>query len=403
MIYMDPNSFIQRELERKNSSIELIPSENYCSKNVLEALGSCFQDKYAEGYPGKRYYAGNQIVDEVELLAISNCNKLFGSSYSNVQVHSGSNANAAAFQALLKPGDKLLALALSHGGHLTHGSKFNFSGKTYAASEYYLNKETMMLDYDEIATLASQIKPQLLICGFSSYPRKIDFSKFEKIAKENGSLLLTDISHIAGLIAGGAHESPIGKAQVVTSTTHKTLRGPRGAVVMSTEEFSSKVDKAVFPGLQGGPFINAILAKAVCFDEALQPSFKDYIRQVLENCKTMCKIFQDNGFKVVTGGSDNHLLLLDLSQNGLTGAEAQTLLESCNITSNKNLLPYDLQPPTVCSGLRLGTPAITTRGLKKEEVIELTTLISQILLKKISTDEATNKVSRLAKEFPVYS
>ncbi len=400
---MDPDYYIQKELDRKNSSIELIPSENYCSKNVLKALGSCFQDKYSEGYPGKRFYAGNQVVDEVELLAIDKCKTLFGSSYANVQTHSGSNANAAAFQALLKSGDKMLGLALSHGGHLTHGSKFNFSGKTYAASEYLLSKETMMLDYDEIARVASEVKPQLLICGFSSYPRKIDFNAFQKIAKENNSLLLADISHIAGLIVGGVHESPIGKANVVTSTTHKTLRGPRGAIVLSTEEFASKVDKAVFPGLQGGPFMHAILAKAVCFDEALQSSFKDYVKQVLENCNTMCKVFQDNGFEVVTGGSDNHLLLLNVSSNGLTGVEAQTLLESCNITSNKNLLPYDLQPPTVCSGLRLGTPAITTRGLKEAEVTELATLISQILLKKISKEEAVTKISSLSREFPVYS
>lgn len=400
---MDPNIFIQRELNRKNTSIELIPSENYCSKNVLKALGSCFQDKYAEGYPGKRYYAGNQIVDEVELLAIENCKKLFNSTYANVQSHSGSDANAAGFQALLKPGSKIFALALSHGGHLTHGAKFNFSGKVYSSFEYYVNKETLMLDYNEIAQKASELKPDVIVCGCSSYSRKLDFTAFEKIAKENNALLLADISHIAGLVAGGVHESPVGKANVVTSTTHKTLRGPRGAIILSNEEFSAKVDKAVFPGTQGGPFIHAILAKAVCFDEALQPSFKEYASQILKNCKAMCKVFQDNNFSIVTGGSDNHLFVLDVSSNGLTGFDAQNMLESCNITSNKNLLPYDTKPPMVASGLRLGTPSITTRGFKEEDSIILAGLIAQILLNKISKEEAQSKVLALAKKFPVYN
>lgn len=399
---MDPTPFMNKELVRKTNSLELIPSENICSLNVLKAQGSIFQDKYAEGYPGKRYYGGNEVVDEVESLAISKAKELFGTPFANVQPHCGADANMAAYQAMIKPAEKLLGMALSHGGHLTHGAKFNASGKIYVASEYFVNRETMQIDYNDLARIASEVKPQLIVCGCSSYPRKLDFKSFSKIAKENNALLLADISHIAGLVAGNVHESPVGLADVITMTTHKTLRGPRGAIILSNETFGPKIDKAVFPGNQGGPFIHSILAKAVCLDEALQPEFKQYAKNVVENAQEMAKVFTDNGFSLVTGGTDNHLLLLDVSKNNLTGAQAQTTLESFGITANKNLLPYDSLPSTTTSGLRLGSPSLTSRGFNQQECGQVAQIISDILLGKSDSETTKKMIQKMANDHPPY-
>jgi glycine hydroxymethyltransferase len=398
---------IEKEKRRQEDHIELIASENYVSPRVLEAQGSVLTNKYAEGYPGKRYYGGCEYVDMAEELAITRAKKLFGADYVNVQPHSGSQANAAAMMALLSPGDVILGMALPHGGHLTHGSKVNFSGKLYQAIEYGVDKNTGLIDYDALEHLAVQHKPKLIIAGFSAYSRVLDWAKFKAIADKVGAYLMADIAHIAGLVATGLHPSPLPYADVVTTTTHKTLRGPRGGLILckSNEAIEKKLNSSVFPGMQGGPLMHVIAAKAVAFAEAMLPEFKNYQKQVLVNAKTMCDVLKNRGYSIVSGGTDNHLLLVDLTNKNLTGKEADAALSHSNITVNKNSVPNDLRSPFVTSGLRLGTPAVTTRGIKENEIILLSNWLADIL--DSIHDETTKarvkaQVLLLCREFPVY-
>ena len=403
----DPEVYeaIRNELGRQRYGLELIPSENFASPAVLEAQGSVLTNKYSEGYPHKRYYGGNQFIDVTETLAIERAKKLFGAEHANVQPHAGSQANMAAYFAFMEIGDKMMGLSLTHGGHLSQGSPVNFSGKWYKVIPYYLNKETQVLDYDAIKKIAMQEKPKLLQCGYTAYPRIIDFKAFREIADACGAYFMVDMAHIAGLIAGGAHPSPVPYADVVTSTTHKTLRGPRGAIVLCKEKYALNIDKAVFPGLQGGPLDHVIAAKAVCFKEAMQPSFKEYAKQIVKNAKALAEELMARGFKLVSGGTDNHLLLVDLTTKGMTGKEAQELLDSVGITVNKNTIPYDTQKPFVTSGIRLGTPPLTTRGMKESEMKEVGGMIAKVLdskgdaavLAKVKT-----QVKELCDRFPLY-
>ena len=370
---------IEREVRRQRDSIMLIASENYASRAVLEAQGSVLTNKYAEGYPGHRYYGGCEFVDVAENLAVERARRLFGAEHANVQPHAGAQANMAAYAALLEPGDTVMGLQLDQGGHLTHGSPVNFSSKLYDFVSYSLDPETERLDYDAIERLAKERRPKVIVAGYTAYSRSIDFERFGQIAQEAGAALMVDIAHIAGLIAGGAHPSPVPYADVVTTTTHKTLRGPRGAMILCGEEHRRAVDRAVFPYGQGGPLMHAVAAKAVCFGEAMQPEFADYARAVVENARALAAALEAEGLRIVSGGTDNHLMIVDLRPLECTGQEAEAALERVNITANKNAIPNDPQPPRVTSGLRLGTPAITTRGFGVEEAQRVAGLIVRTL------------------------
>lgn len=394
-----------KEKERQNIHLELIASENYVSRAVLEAQGSIFTNKYAEGLPGKRYYGGCENCDAVENLAIERVKKLFGAEHANVQPHSGASANTAVMLALLKPGDTILGMNLSHGGHLSHGSKVNISGIYFNSVFYGVDPATGYIDYDQLRKTALECRPRLIIAGFSAYPRQLDFAKFREIADEVGAVLLADIAHIAGIIAVGLLPNPFPHAQIVTTTTHKTLRGPRGGIIMSNLEYAKAIDKAVFPGLQGGPLVHIIAAKAVAFKEALEPSFKEYQHQVLNNAKTLAAILNRRKIKLVSGGTDNHLLLIDLRDRNLTGKAIEAALGEVHITVNKNTVPDDPKSPFVTSGIRIGTPALTTRGMKEDEM----KIIGQIIADIIDSPEDNNvrddsreKVLELCKDFEIY-
>jgi glycine hydroxymethyltransferase len=398
---------IAGERQRQEDHIELIASENYASPRVLEAQGSVLTNKYAEGYPGKRYYGGCEYVDVVEQLAIDRVKRLFGADYANVQPHSGSQANAAAFFALLNPGDTILGMSLDHGGHLTHGSKVNFSGRLFRAVQYGLKADDGCIDYDQMERIALAEKPRMLIAGFSAYSRALDFPRFRRIADAVGAYLVVDMAHVAGLVATGLYPNPLPFADVVTSTTHKTLRGPRGGIILAraNDEITKKLNSMVFPGTQGGPLMHVIAAKAVAFQEALQPEFKAYQQQVLANARAMAAAFQRRGYKVVSGGTDNHLFLLDLSDKRMTGKDADAALGQAHITVNKNAVPNDPRPPTITSGLRIGSPASTTRGFKETEMAQVAGWIADIIDAEGSADVVTRvrgEVAALCRKFPVY-
>ncbi len=397
---------INKELQRQRHHLELIASENFTSAAVLAAQGSVLTNKYAEGLPGKRYYGGCEFIDEIEQLAIDRVKKLFGAAHANVQPHSGAQANFAVFLTLLEPGDTIMGMDLSHGGHLTHGSPVNVSGKWFRVVHYGVDQQTEQLDYDRVRELALRERPKLLICGYSAYPRVIDFAKFRTIADEVGAYLLADIAHIAGLVASGLHPDPIPHCDVVTTTTHKTLRGPRGGLIMTRDpELGKKLDKAVFPGSQGGPLEHVIAAKAVAFGEALKPEFKTYSRQVIENARALAAQLQKRGLKLVSNGTDNHLMLVDLRSTGLTGKQAEQYLSAVNVTTNKNTVPFDPQSPFVTSGLRLGSPAMTTRGLKVAEFTEIGDIIADRLLNPDSQtvrEDCRQRVAALCDRFPLY-
>ncbi|QFS48035.1 serine hydroxymethyltransferase [Nostoc sphaeroides] len=397
---------INDELQRQRDHLELIASENFTSAAVLAAQGSVLTNKYAEGLPGKRYYGGCEYIDKIEQLAINRAKQIFGAAHANVQPHSGAQANFAVFLSLLSPGDKIMGMDLSHGGHLTHGSPVNVSGKWFQVSHYGVSQQTEQLDYDQIRELALRERPKLLICGYSAYPRIIDFEKFRSIADEIGAYLLADIAHIAGLVASGLHPDPIPHCHVVTTTTHKTLRGPRGGLILTSDaELGKKLDKSVFPGSQGGPLEHVIAGKAVAFGEALKPEFKTYSAQVIENARALAEQLQNRGLKLVSNGTDNHLMLVDLRSVGLTGKQADQLVSTVNITANKNTIPFDPQSPFVTSGLRLGSPAMTTRGLGVAEFTEIANIISDRLLSPDSdvvTQDCRQRVAALCDRFPLY-
>ncbi|MEL6382895.1 MAG: serine hydroxymethyltransferase [Cyanobacteria bacterium J06626_18] len=397
---------VQRELQRQREHLELIASENFASPAVMAAQGSVLTNKYAEGLPGKRYYGGCEFVDQVEALAIERVKELFGAAHANVQPHSGAQANFAVFLALLQPGDTILGMDLSHGGHLTHGSPVNFSGKWFQVHQYGVSQETETLDFDQIRAVALEHRPKLIICGYSAYPRVIPFEKFRAIADEVGAYLLADIAHIAGLVAAGEHPNPIPHCDVVTTTTHKTLRGPRGGLIMTRDaDLGKKFDKAVFPGSQGGPLEHVIAAKAVAFGEALQPEFKTYTRQVIKNAQAMAAQMEQRGLKTVSGGTDNHLTLVDLRSIGMTGKRADQLVSEVNITANKNTVPFDPESPFVTSGLRLGSPAMTTRGMGTAEFTEIADIISDRLTHPEDdsvTQDCRRRVAELCDRFPLY-
>jgi len=403
----DPEVFkaLKGEIERQTGQLEMIASENFVSEAVLEAEGSVFMNKYAEGYPGKRYYGGCQFMDVVETLAIDRLNKLFGSEYANVQPHSGSQANMAVYFASLELGDTILSMNLAHGGHLSHGASVSFSGRFYNIVHYGVNKETETIDMDEVAELARKHRPRLILAGASAYPRVIDFAAFKAIADEVGAYFMVDMAHIAGLVAAGVHPSPVPYADFVTSTTHKTLRGPRGGFILATEKYGKLLNSQIFPGIQGGPLMQVVAAKAVAFKEALADEFKDYQKQIVANASRLAQVLQDRGFRLVSGGTDNHLMLLDLTDKGLTGAEAEEILEKAGITVNKNAIPFDPQPPRVTSGIRIGTPAITTRGLTEKEMEEVGTYIADLLDNRGNdklVQEIRTKISDICKRFPIY-
>lgn len=387
---------LDNEIKRQHNNIELIASENYVSDDVLALQGSIFTNKYAEGYPGKRYYGGCVNVDVVENLAIEYLQKLFGCKYANVQPHSGSSANMAVYRALLEKGDTVMGMNLSHGGHLTHGHPINFSGIDYKIIGYDVNPKTELIDYDEVERLAKENKPKMIIAGASAYSRIIDFKRFREIADSVGAYLMVDMAHIAGLVAAGLHPNPVEYADVVTSTTHKTLRGPRGGIILTnSEEIIKKINKTIFPGIQGGPLMHVIAAKVQSFSEALDPSFKTYQEQVLKNIKALSKSLEENGFRIVSGGTDNHLILVDVTSSNLTGKEAEKLLDEINITVNKNTIPYDKASPMITSGIRIGSPAMTTRGLKEAEFYEIGNIISDALLKKDTEENLKLRVSKI--------
>jgi glycine hydroxymethyltransferase len=373
---------IRREEQRQFTGIELIASENYVSTAVAETMSNVMTNKYAEGLPGKRYYGGCEVVDEAERLAIERAKQLFGAEHANVQPHSGAQANAAAYLAMIQPGDTVLGMALDQGGHLTHGSKVNFSGKFYHFVPYGVGRDTETIDYDELERLAQEHKPKLIVAGFSAYPRRLDFARFRQIADSVGALLMADIAHVAGLVVTGLYPSPIPYCHVVTTTTHKTLRGPRGALILCTSEWAAKVDKAVFPGTQGGPLMHIIAAKAVAFKEALSPAFKVYQQQVVDNAQTLASSLQERGLRLVSGGTDNHLMLVDVRPLHVTGREAEDALQAVHITVNKNGIPFDPEPPVRTSGVRLGTPAVTTRGFGADEMREVADLIDEAIQKR---------------------
>ena len=395
---------IEKESERQRRNIVLIASENYASQAVLEAQGSVLTNKYAEGYPGRRYYGGCEFVDIAEQLAIDRAKAIFGAEYANVQPHSGAQANMAAYFAILEPGDTVLGMRLDQGGHLTHGSPVNFSGKLYNFAAYGVDRETEYVDYDEVERLTLEHKPKVIVAGYTAYPRTIDFPRFREIADKVGALLMVDMAHIAGLIAGGVHPSPLPYAHVVTSTTHKTMRGPRGAFILSTQDRGRAIDRAVFPFSQGGPMMHAIAGKAVAFGEALQPEFKEYQSAVVENARTLAQGLSDGGLRVISGGTDNHLVLVDLTPIGVTGQEAEDALGKVSITVNKNAIPFDTRPPRVTSGLRLGTPAVSSRGFGKEEMQDISRLIVKVLANignAALEKEVREDVEGIASRFPV--
>jgi glycine hydroxymethyltransferase len=397
---------IDRELDRQRNTIELIASENFTSRAVLEATGSVLTNKYAEGYPGKRYYGGCDMVDIAENIAIERAKKLFGAQHANVQPHSGSQANAGVYFAALKAGDTILGMNLAAGGHLTHGYKINFSGKIYNGIGYGLNKETERIDYDEVLRLAHEHKPKMIVAGFSAYPRAIEWEKFRAIADEVNALFMVDMAHVAGLVAVGEYPNPVPHADFVTTTTHKTLRGPRAGLILCRQEWAEKIDKAIMPGIQGGPLMHVIAAKAICFQEALQPEFKTYQQQVRRNANALAAGLVEGGLRLVTGGTDNHLMLVDLNPADITGKDAEHLLESVGVTVNKNQIPFDPRPPLVTSGVRIGTPAVTTRGMKESEMREVASIITTAV--KSREDESTlqslrERVAKLCAAFPLYN
>ena len=394
---------IMRELQRQRDHIELIASENFVSPAVMEAMGSHLTNKYAEGYPGARYYGGCQYVDEVENLARDRAVQLFGAEHANVQPHSGSQANVAVYLALLKPGDTILGMDLSHGGHLTHGSKASISGKYFNACFYGVDPETETIDYDKVQQRAEECRPKLIIAGASAYPRFIDFKRMREIADSVGAYLMVDMAHIAGLVAAGEHPSPVPYAHVVTTTTHKTLRGPRGALILCKEELKKKIDSAVFPGTQGGPLMHIIAAKAVCFGEALKPEFKVYQHQTVLNAAALAKALSEQGLRLVSGGTDNHLILVDVMSKGRTGMEVQELLDMANITANKNTIPFDTQSVKLTSGMRFGTPAVTTRGMKEAEMAQIAQMIARLIDEGESTvAQVKEQTIELCRTFPLY-
>ncbi len=406
---MDPKikEALDKERKREQDNIELIASENFVSKSILELQGSIFTNKYAEGYPNKRYYGGCVNVDTIETLAIEYAKKLFHAEYANVQPHSGSQANMAVYRALLEPGDKVMGMNLSHGGHLTHGNPVNFSGHDYEFIPYNLNPETEELDYEEIRRIALEKRPQMIVAGASAYSRAIDFAKFRDIAHEVGAYLFVDMAHIAGLVAAGLHQNPVLYADVVSSTTHKTLRGPRGGLILTnSEEIIKKINKTIFPGIQGGPLMHVIAAKAECFYEALQPEFKTYQEQVIKNAKVLAKTLEEEGFKIISGGTDNHLMLVDVKSTlGITGKCAEETLDKINITVNKNTIPSETESPSKASGIRLGSPAMTTRGLKEEEFVSIGHIIAKALRNKDNETilkELQKEVLTITKKYPIY-
>ena len=397
---------ILAEKKRQNANIELIASENFVSEAVMEAQGSHLTNKYAEGYPGKRYYGGCEHVDVVEDIARDRVKQLFGAEYANVQPHSGAQANMAVYHTILKPGDTVLGMNLSHGGHLTHGSPVNFSGELYNFVEYGVTEDTNVIDYNDVREKALANKPKLIVAGASAYPREIDFAKFREIADEVGAYFMVDMAHIAGLVAAGEHQSPVPYADFVTSTTHKTLRGPRGGLILASAEWEKKLNKAVFPGIQGGPLMHVIAAKAVAFGEALKPEFKEYAKQIKANAKVLAETLKAEGVEIVSGGTDNHLLLLNVKSLGLTGKVAEHALDAVGITTNKNTIPYDTESPFVTSGIRIGTPAVTSRGFKEEEMKEVGAVIALVLKNPESEEvknEAKARVEALTSRFPLYA
>ncbi|MGI6172386.1 MAG: serine hydroxymethyltransferase [Christensenellales bacterium] len=391
------------ELTRQREHIELIASENFVSHAVLAAAGSVLTNKYAEGYPGKRYYGGCEFVDIAESIAIDRAKQLFGAEHANVQPHSGAQANTAAYFALLNPGDTVMGMSLSNGGHLTHGSPVNISGKYFNFVPYGVSEDTEMIDYDVVEKIALECKPKLIVAGASAYPRAIDFRRFREIADKVGALFMVDMAHIAGLVAGGEHESPVPYADIVTSTTHKTLRGPRGGLILCREAYAKAIDKAIFPGTQGGPLMHIIAAKAICFGEALKPSFKEYAHQIVQNAKALEQGLVKRGIRLVSGGTDNHLMLIDLSGTGMTGKKLEKLLGDANITTNKNTVPKETLSPSVTSGIRIGTPAVTTRGMKEADMDKIACFISRIAKKGAEAVEPVRaEVLELLKAFPMY-
>ena len=402
----DPEVYaaVMQEAGRQKNKIELIASENFVSETVMEANGTPLTNKYAEGYPGKRYYGGCEYVDIVEDLARERAKELFGANYANVQPHSGAQANMAVFFALLTPGDTVLSMNLAHGGHLSHGSPVNMSGKYFNIVPYGVSEDANVIDYEEIRRIALECKPKLILAGASAYPREIDFAKFSEIAKEVGAYLMVDMAHIAGLVAAGCHPSPIEYADVVTTTTHKTLRGPRGGLILSKdEEFGMQFNKAIFPGIQGGPLMHTIAAKAVCFGEALKPEFKEYQKQIVKNAAALAEALKAEGFKLVSNGTDNHLILVDLTPMDVTGKEAEKLLDDVGITVNKNAIPFDTKSPFVTSGIRIGTPATTSRGFKEEDMVEIAKLIKLTITDfENSQDEIRARVKTLCDKYPLY-
>ncbi|SDB81444.1 serine hydroxymethyltransferase [Pelagirhabdus alkalitolerans] len=396
---------IEKERTRQHDKIELIASENFVTETVMEAQGSVLTNKYAEGYPDKRYYGGCEYVDIAENLARDRAKALFGAEHANVQPHSGAQANMAVYSAFLQPGDTVLGMNLSHGGHLTHGSPVNFSGKLYHFEEYGVDQESEMLDYDAILKKAKETKPKMIVAGASAYPREIDFSKFREIADSVGAYLMVDMAHIAGLVAAGEHPDPVPHADFVTTTTHKTLRGPRGGMILTKETYAKQVDKSVFPGIQGGPLMHVIAAKAAAFKEALDPSFKDYAKQIVKNAKAFAKTLEEEGIRLISGGTDNHLLLLDVRNQSLTGKDAERALDDIGITTNKNTIPFDPESPFVTSGVRVGTAAVTTRGFKEAEMEEVARIIA-FTLNNHEDEEALKtakeRVKNLTDQFPIY-
>ena len=395
---------LEAELKRQQGNIELIASENIVSPAVLAAAGTHLTNKYAEGYPAKRYYGGCQYVDIAEKLAIDRAKELFGAEYANVQPHCGASANLAVFFALLQPGDTVLSMSLAHGGHLSHGSPVNISGKYFNIVPYFVDEKTCLIDYDEVEKLAKECKPKLILAGASAYPRIIDFKRFREIADSVGAYLMVDMAHIAGLVAAGCHPSPVPYAHVVTTTTHKTLRGPRGGLILCKEEFGKQIDKAIFPGTQGGPLMHIIAAKAVAFKEAMSDEFKNYQQQIVKNAKKLSNELIERGVSLVSGGTDNHLMLIDLTSKGKTGKEIEALLDKAHITANKNAIPFDKQTPFVTSGIRVGTPAVTSRGMKEEDMVVIAECIADIIDNgEEAVERSAKKVAALCEKYPIYA
>ena len=404
MVYSKVKKILDKEINRQNTTIELIASENFASQAVMDLCGSVFTNKYAEGYPAKRWYGGCEFVDVAENLAIERAKQLFGAEHANVQPHSGSGANMAVYFSTLQPGDKILTMDLSHGGHLTHGNKANFSGRFYEVIHYGVNSETEQIDYDNLARIAAAEKPAMITVGASAYPRTIDFERMGQIARDVDALLLADIAHIAGLVATGQHPSPVGHAHFVTTTTHKTLRGPRGGLILCGEEHAKKIDSQTFPGIQGGPLMHVIAAKAVCLKEALQPEFKQYQAQVVTNAAALANGLISNGFRLISGGTDNHLMLVDVGARDVTGKECQAALDEAGITVNKNTIPFETRSPFQASGIRIGSPAVTTRGMSEAEMADIADMISEVLLdiKNVDKQELVRqRVRQLTARFPL--